>query len=185
MIWFLSKKQNKTLKWPSHKFLKSKSTPTLSLNNTKSIICKYCLFVVFKFHYQTAFRTRCDVTKLCSNLCVLNSDLTLPSPADNCENDLLASNCVRWKEFYLKGKVYKAERPPPIWGCSGELGAHARKHRHHSQLQTALLQVPFKEHAGIPLQHLKGHLPHLYQQLLVVTGPFLRGERTQKFWCWS
>lgn len=90
------------------------------------------------------------------------------------------SNSVRRKEFYLNGEVYKAELPPPIRGCSGELSAQAGKHCHLRQLQTVLLHVLFEEHTGIPLQHLKGHLRHLCQQVLVITGPFLSGKRTSK-----
>lgn len=68
--------------------------------------------------------------------------------------------------------MYKAESPLPVWGCR-ELSAQTGHHRHLRRLHAVLLHVLFREHANIPLQHLKGHLPHLRHQLFVLTGPFL------------
>lgn len=133
---------------------------------------------------QTAndFQTRCHKITLAATCVKLRfrvskMKLTPFSRQEQCSRVKLQ----RWKEFYLKGEVYKAVHPPPIWGCSGELSAQAGEHRHLHQLQTVLLQVLFKEHTGVPLQHLKGHLPHLRQQVLVITRPFLSGKSTSKW----
>lgn len=101
----------------------------------------------------------------------------LNSSINSCENTSLISVSEKRITFYLKGEVHEAELPLFLWGCSGELSADARKHSHLCQTQPILLYVLFNKHTGIPLQHVKGNLPQLYQQLLVLTGPFLTGER--------
>lgn len=116
-------------------------------------------------------QTRRDVTKSCLYVNWAS--------AEECEHSHLVSNSAKWKRvFYLKGEVYKAVHPPSIWGCGGELSAHAGEHRHLRQLQPVLLQVLFTEHTDVPFQHLKRHLPQLCQQVHVITGPFLSGKNT-------